>query len=35
MGYSFKNDIDLTHYNFQSEEDLKAIYDKVMNEAIE
>jgi len=25
------NDIDLMHYNYQSEEDLKKIYDKVMN----
>ena len=31
MGHSLKNDIDLMHYNYQSEEDLKKIYDKVMN----
>jgi integrase/recombinase XerD len=32
MGHSLKNDIDLMHYNYQSEEDLKKIYDKVMCE---
>jgi integrase/recombinase XerD len=29
MGYSLKGDVDLMHYNYQSEEDLKKIYDKV------
>jgi integrase/recombinase XerD len=32
MGHSLKGDIDLQHYNAQSEEDLKRIYDKVMAE---
>ena len=31
MGHSLKGDVDLQHYNFQSEADLKQIYDKVMN----
>ena len=31
MGHSIKNDVDLMHYNFQSEEDLKKIYDKIMS----
>jgi integrase/recombinase XerD len=31
MGHSLRNDVDLMHYNAQSEEDLKAIYDRVMN----
>jgi len=31
MGHSLKGDVDLMHYNCQSEEDLKHIYDKVMN----
>jgi len=31
MGHSLKGDVDLMHYNCQSEEDLKKIYDKVMN----
>ena len=31
MGHSFKNDVDLMHYNYQSEEDLKKIYDNVMS----
>jgi len=31
MGHSLKGDVDLMHYNAQSEEDLKRIYDKVMN----
>jgi integrase/recombinase XerD len=31
MGHSLKGDVDLMHYNAQSEEDLKQIYDKVMN----
>jgi integrase/recombinase XerD len=30
MGHSLKGDVDLMHYNCQSEEDLKRIYDKVM-----
>jgi integrase/recombinase XerD len=30
MGHSLKGDVDLQHYNYQSEEDLKKIYDKVM-----
>ncbi len=30
MGHSLKGDVDLQHYNCQSEEDLKIIYDKVM-----
>jgi integrase/recombinase XerD len=30
MGHSLKNNIDLMHYNAQSPEDLKKIYDKVM-----
>jgi integrase/recombinase XerD len=30
MGHSLKGDVDLMHYNYQSEEDLKQIYDKVM-----
>ena len=32
MGHSLKGDVDLMHYNYQSEEDLKQIYDKVMGE---
>jgi len=31
MGHSLKGDVDLMHYNAQSEEDLKKIYDKIMN----
>ena len=31
MGHSLKGDVDLMHYNAQSPEDLKKIYDKVMN----
>ena len=31
MGHSLKGDVDLMHYNYQSEDDLKKIYDKVMN----
>ncbi len=31
MGHSMKGDVDLMHYNAQSEEDLKRIYDKIMN----
>jgi integrase/recombinase XerD len=34
MGHSMKGDVDLMHYNYQSEEDLKKIYDKVMNSSI-
>ena len=30
MGHSLKGDVDLMHYNCQSEEDLKKIYNKVM-----
>jgi integrase/recombinase XerD len=30
MGHSLKGDVDLMHYNAQSEEDLKNIYDRVM-----
>jgi len=30
MGHSLRGDVDLMHYNCQSEEDLKKIYDKVM-----
>jgi len=30
MGHSTRGDVDLSHYNAQSEEDLKKIYDKVM-----
>ncbi len=32
MGHSLKGDVDLMHYNAQSEDDLKKIYDKVMAE---
>ena len=36
MGHSLKGDVDLMHYNCQSEDDLKRIYDKVMvNHTIE
>ena len=31
MGHSLKGDVDLMHYNCQSEEDLKKIYDMVMH----
>ena len=31
MGHSLKGDVDLMHYNAQSEEDLKKIYDNVMS----
>jgi hypothetical protein len=34
MGHSLKGDVDLMHYNFQSEEDLDIIYNKVMNEGV-
>ena len=30
MGHSMRHDVDLMHYNYQSEEDLKKIYDSVM-----
>jgi integrase/recombinase XerD len=30
MGHSLKGDVDLMHYNCQSDEDLKKIYDKIM-----
>jgi len=33
MGHSMRGDVDLMHYNCQSEEDLKKIYDKVMGGA--
>ncbi|DAC72970.1 MAG TPA: hypothetical protein DSN98_02270 [Thermoplasmata archaeon] len=33
MGHSLKGDVDLMHYNFQSQEDLQKIYDKVMGGA--
>ncbi|MFE3845821.1 tyrosine-type recombinase/integrase [Thermoplasmatota archaeon] len=31
MGHSLKGDVDLMHYNFQSEDDLKNIYDKIIS----
>jgi len=34
MGHSIKSDVDCKHYNGQSEEDLKKIYDRVMNNNI-
>jgi integrase/recombinase XerD len=34
MGHSLKGDVDLMHYDAQSEEDLKKIYDRVMGENI-
>ena len=34
MGHSMKGDVDLMHYNAQSPEDLKKIYDRVMGENI-
>jgi hypothetical protein len=34
MGHSLKGDVDLMHYNYQSPEDLKKIYDKVMGNLI-
>jgi integrase/recombinase XerD len=30
MGHSLRKDVDLMHYNYQSEKDLKRIYDKIM-----
>jgi integrase len=32
MGHSLRSDVDCQHYNGQSEEDLKKIYDKVMSQ---
>jgi len=32
MGHSLKNDVDLMHYNNQSKDDLKAIYNRVMQD---
>ncbi len=34
MGHSMKGDVDLMHYNAQSEDDLKKIYDKIMGKDI-
>lgn len=34
MGHSLRNDVDLQHYNYQSEDDLKMIYDRVMSGSI-
>jgi integrase/recombinase XerD len=34
MGHSLKGDVDLQHYNYQSEDDLKMIYDRVMSGSI-
>ncbi len=34
MGHSLRGDVDLMHYNAQSEQDLKSIYDRVMNNAL-
>jgi len=34
MGHSLKGDVDLMHYNYQSEGDLKRIYDKIMADNI-
>ena len=34
MAHSLKGDVDLMHYNYQSPEDLKKIYDKVMGNLI-
>ena len=31
MEYSLKGDVDLMYYNSQSEDDLKKIYDEIMN----
>jgi len=31
MGHSLRSDVDCQHYNCQSEEDLKKIYDKIMS----
>jgi integrase/recombinase XerD len=30
MGHSLRGDVDLSHYNYQSEEDLREIYEKIM-----
>jgi integrase/recombinase XerD len=35
MGHSTRGDIDLSHYNNQSDEDLKKIYDKVMCQQVQ
>jgi integrase/recombinase XerD len=35
MGHSLRGDVDLCHYNAQSPEDLKMIYDKVMDKGDE
>ena len=35
MGHSLRNDVDLMHYNAQSPDDLKQIYDKVMGERLD
>jgi len=35
MGHSLRNDVDLMHYNAQSEEDLKKIYDGVMTSELQ
>jgi len=32
MGHSLRGDVDLMHYNCQSEEDLKKIYNRVMSQ---
>ena len=32
MGHSLKGDVDLQHYNCQSEDDLKRIYDKIFSD---
>ena len=32
MGHSIRNDVDLNHYNYQSQEDLKKIYDEVFGD---
>ena len=34
MGHSLKDDVDLMHYNYQSEDDLKRIYDRFMEHEI-
>ena len=35
MEHSSRNNVDLMHYNAQSPDDLKQIYDRVMNVGIE
>jgi integrase/recombinase XerD len=32
MGHSLKGDVDLMHYNYQSKEDLRKIYDNIMSD---